>query len=56
MYTVQECRLAEAKKLRKQEEELCSRLQLDPLYISSTVLPTLQQMEDIKVGEQHLME
>jgi hypothetical protein len=43
------------RKLRKQEEELCSRLQLDPLYISSTVLPTLQQMEDIKVGKQHLI-
>jgi len=41
--------VAEVRVLRKQEEELCARLQMDPLYISSTLLPTTQQMQDIKV-------
>jgi len=48
---IQESRLAEAKVLRWKEEELCSRLHMDPLYISNTVLPTPQQIQSIKVGE-----
>ncbi len=46
----QESRLAEARILREQEEELCYRLQLDPVFMSNNVVPTTQQLDNIKVG------
>ncbi len=44
--------MAEARILREQEEELCYRLQLDPVFMSNNVVPTTQQLDNIKVGIQ----
>jgi len=41
-------RMKEVLKLRKQDEELCQRLGMDPYYVSSTTVPTTYQMEGLK--------
>ena len=33
--------------MRRQDEELCCRLGRDPYYISSTTVPTTQQLEGL---------
>jgi hypothetical protein len=47
---VQEERLREVRALRRQDEDLCQRLAMDPYYLSSTTVPTTQQMEALKVS------
>lgn len=44
---LKEERMKEVLKLRRQDEELCRRLGLDPYYISSTTVPTTQQLEGL---------
>jgi len=41
-------RMKEVMKLRKQDEDLCQRLGMDPYYISSTVVPTTYQLDELK--------
>ena len=41
-------RMKEVLKLRKQDEELCQRLGMDPYYVSSTSVPTTYQMDGLK--------
>ncbi len=42
--------MREVRLLRRQDEELCQRLAMDPFYVSSTTVPTTQQMNDLKVS------
>jgi len=39
--------MKEVLRLRRQDEELCRRLGLDPYYVSSTTVPTTDQMEGL---------
>jgi len=41
-------RMKEVLKLRKQDEDLCQRLGMDPFYVSSTTVPTTYQMDGLK--------
>jgi len=41
-------RMNEVLVLRKQDEDLCQRLGMDPYYISSTTVPTTYQMDGLK--------
>jgi hypothetical protein len=41
--------MREVRLLRRQDEELCQRLAMDPYYVSSTTVPTTAQMEALKV-------
>jgi hypothetical protein len=45
--------MREVRLLRRQDEELCQRLAMDPFYVSSTTVPTTQQMNDLKVSYDH---
>ena len=42
--------MREVRQLRRQDEELCQRLAMDPFYVSSTTVPTTNQMEALKVS------
>lgn len=45
---IKEERMREVRQLRRQDEELCQRLAMDPYYVSSTTVPTSSQMEGLK--------
>ena len=46
--SMKEERMVEVRGLKKQDEELCCKLSMDPFYISSTTVPTSAQLEGIK--------
>jgi len=45
---MKDARMSEVLVLRKQDEELCQRLGMDPYYVSSTTVPTTYQMDGLK--------
>jgi len=45
---MKDARMSEVLVLRKQDEELCQRLGMDPYYMSSTTVPTTYQMDGLK--------
>merc|ERR1719481_2479916 len=45
---MKDARMNEVLVLRKQDEELCQRLGMDPYYVSSTTVPTTYQMDGLK--------
>ena len=40
--------LLQVRKLRKEDEALCSRLEMDPYYVSSKVIPTKAQLDALR--------
>eukprot|EP00088_Acartia_fossae_P036976 TRINITY_DN3816_c0_g1_i5.p1 TRINITY_DN3816_c0_g1~~TRINITY_DN3816_c0_g1_i5.p1 ORF type:complete len:685 (-),score=168.86 TRINITY_DN3816_c0_g1_i5:182-2236(-) len=48
MQSLKEERLEEVKQLRKTDEDLCSRLGIDPFYISVTTVPTTKKLNELK--------
>jgi len=45
---LKDARMNEVLVLRKQDEDLCQRLGMDPYYVSSTTVPTTYQMDGLK--------
>jgi len=45
---LKDARMNEVLLLRKQDEDLCQRLGMDPYYVSSTTVPTTYQMDGLK--------
>ena len=45
---LKDTRMNEVLVLRKQDEDLCQRLGMDPYYVSSTTVPTTYQMDGLK--------
>ena len=45
---MKEKRMAEVLRLKKKDEEICQKMELDPFYISSTVVPSTTQLEALK--------
>ena len=41
--------LVEVRQLRKTDEDLCAKLDMDPFYISTRTVPTAQKMDELKV-------
>ena len=45
---LKDARMNEVLVLRKQDEDLCQRLAMDPYYVSSTTVPTTYQMDGLR--------
>jgi len=45
---MKELRMREVLSLKSKDEELCNRISMDPFYISSDVVPTTAQLEQLK--------
>merc|ERR1719219_1031538 len=41
-------RMVEVLELKKQDEKLCQKMEVDPFYVSSTVVPSTRQLQDLK--------
>merc|ERR1719219_2810503 len=41
-------RMVEVLELKKKDETLCQKMEVDPFYVSSTVVPSTRQLQDLK--------